>query len=85
MATNRNKNKLFFVLDLVVFLSMLNLVPLSVVFIHQVTMPVEAVNFFGIYVNGCFVYDLGIVILFIFLNFILIAYLLIRNEKRDEK
>jgi len=29
--------KLFFILDLIVFLSMLNLVPLALVFIHQVT------------------------------------------------
>ncbi|MHA1315166.1 MAG: hypothetical protein ACTSRB_14785 [Candidatus Helarchaeota archaeon] len=77
--------KLFFVLDLLVFLSMLNLVPLALVFIHQVTMPIEKVNFFGILVNGCFVYDLGVVILFIFLNLLLVAYLIIRNEKRDEK
>lgn len=64
--------KLLFAMNLIKSLLILNLVPLAICLIHQVILEVQEVMFFGIVLSGGFIYDLGILILFIFLNSLIV-------------
>ncbi|MHA1795878.1 MAG: hypothetical protein ACTSUK_07190 [Promethearchaeota archaeon] len=71
------------ILTLIILLLLTNVLPLADIFIHQVAIPVESVNFFGILVNGCFIFDLGLVLTRIVINILIICFWITGLKKRD--
>jgi len=71
------------VLTLIIMLLLCNILPLADIFIHQVVIPVDKVNFFGMLVDGGFVFDFGILLGRIVLNFIIISFWITGVKKRE--
>lgn len=69
------------VLNLIMMLLLANVLPLGDIFIHQVVIPVDKVNFFGFLVDGYFIFDLGIVLGRIVINCLVICFWILGLKK----